>query len=262
MAIITLMSDFGTRDHYVACMKGVILQIHPKAAIVDVTHEIEPHGIIEAAFVLRQVWAWFPPESVHVVVVDPGVGTSRRILVGRYSERFVVAPDNGLITLVHHDARLEELRVVENRRYFAPALSTTFHGRDVMAPVAAHIARGGVRLHELGPTTDHLEILDLPRPKTVDASVLTGQVLYVDRFGNLITNISAIDINSFIHRRASLTVYLGDRAIGPICATYGEVPPGMPVAVIGSTQLLEIAINRGSAARTFGADVGAPVALR
>jgi S-adenosyl-L-methionine hydrolase (adenosine-forming) len=260
MAIITLMSDFGTEDHYVACMKGVILSINPKATVVDITHDIAPHGIVQAAFVLRQIWPWFPPGTVHVVVVDPGVGTSRQILVGRYTDRIVVAPDNGAISLVHRDGQFQELRIVENRAYFGGPLSCTFHGRDVMAPVGAHIT-SGVRLSELGPLTDHLQILGLPVPRR-DAVSVTGEVLYIDHFGNLITNISVADVNSLAGRRGRLSVFLGEQPIGTIHTTYGDVEPGSVVALIDSVQRLEIAVNRGHAAEALGAKVGDMVVLR
>ncbi|UCF32967.1 MAG: SAM-dependent chlorinase/fluorinase, partial [Phycisphaerales bacterium] len=142
MTLVTLTTDFGTRDPYVGVMKGVILSMAPKAKVVDITHDIEAHNIAEAAFVLRSIWPWYPEGTVHVAVVDPGVGSERRVLLGRYEGRYVIAPDNGLITLVHRSLRLEEMRVVENRRYLLPHTSGTFHGRDIMAPVAAHMVNG------------------------------------------------------------------------------------------------------------------------
>lgn len=260
--IITLTSDFGLRDHYVACMKGVIIQINPAARIVDVTHEIAPHGVMQAAFVLRQIWPWFPPGTIHVAVVDPGVGTGRRILVGRYNDRFVVAPDNGIISHVHHDAVLQELRSVENRGFFGSEFSPTFHGRDVMAPVAAHLA-SGVAPQVLGPTTDHLEVLKVSRPHPQDGMRLIGEVLYVDRFGNLISNIAATDLKGLDgdpHHRPE--VLLGGRSVGLLHSTYGDVGLGETVALVGSTQMLEIAVNQGSAAERFAASTGTPVAIR
>jgi len=258
---VTLMTDFGTRDHYVACMKGVILQVNANLRIVDVTHDITPHGIVEAAFILRHIWPWFPPGTVHVVVVDPGVGTGRRILIGRYSDRLVIAPDNGNITLVHRDAQIQELRSVEARRFFGGVLSPTFHGRDVMAPVAAHVA-SGVRLHDLGPLTDHLEILNLPQPKVAPGHSLIGEVLYVDHFGNLITNITAVDINNAYSRRDRIEAWIGDVSLGPIHATYSDVSQGEPLALFGSTLMLEIAVNQGNAAVRFAAGVGTRVEIR
>lgn len=262
MAIIALLTDFGTRDHYVAAMKGVILQIEPKVTLVDICHEIEPQNLYQGAFALRQVLPYFPAETVFVAVVDPGVGSTRRILVGRYTNRVIIAPDNGLLTLVHRDAELEELRVVENRRYFAATLSNTFHGRDIFAPVAAHIARG-VALREFGPPADCLELLDLPRPVRNADGTIIGQVMLVDRFGNLITNISELDISAArASHRGSFEVYLGERRIGPLRATYADAPPREPLALIGSTQLLEIAVNGGDASRQLAAGIGTPVSYR
>ncbi|MBN1491632.1 MAG: SAM-dependent chlorinase/fluorinase [Phycisphaerae bacterium] len=260
MAVITLTSDFGTQDHYVACMKGVILQTAPKATIVDITHDIAPHGIVQAAFVLRQIWPWFPPNTIHVAVVDPGVGTNRQILMARYSDQLVIAPDNGIVSLIHRDAQLQELRTVANRKFFSSTLSPTFHGRDVMAPVAAHIANG-VRLSDIGPMTNHLEILKLPNPNRTDGMRLVGQVLYVDHFGNLITNVTVGDINALSARRGRVEVLVDDRSVGHIRATYGEVGAGQPLALVGSSQMLEIAINQGNAATALHATVGTPVTL-
>lgn len=261
MAVITLMTDFGTQDHYVACMKGVILQINPRVTLVDVTHNIAPQGVVEAAFVLRQIWAWFPPNTIHLAVVDPGVGTSRRILVGRYSDRVVIAPDNGLISLVHRDAQIQELRILDNRRFLAGSLSSTFHGRDIMAPVAAHLSNG-MHLAELGPLTDRLEVLSLPVPQHGGDAAVTGHVIYVDHFGNLVTNISAGDVNAASGRGRSLDVYLAEQCVGPIRQTYADVGVGEPLALIGSTQMLEVAINRGDASEYFTARPGVPVRLR
>jgi S-adenosylmethionine hydrolase len=197
-----------------------------------------------------------------VAVVDPGVGSGRRILAGRYSNRVVLAPDNGLLTLVHRDADLQDLRVVENRRFFAATLSNTFHGRDIFAPVAAHIARG-TALREFGPPADRLQLLDLPQPKHNPDGTVTGQVMLVDRFGNLITNISELDISAArAPHRGPFEVYLGERRIGPLRATYAEAPAREPLALIGSSQFLEIAVNAGHAANLLEARAGSPVSLR
>ncbi|MEP0842084.1 MAG: SAM-dependent chlorinase/fluorinase, partial [Phycisphaerae bacterium] len=198
-----------------------------------------------------------------VAVVDPGVGGSRRILAARYSGRVVLAPDNGLVTMLHRDAELEELRFVESRRYFAAQISNTFHGRDIFAPVAAHLSRG-VPLSQLGPPADRIEVLNVPRPVLHPDGGIEGQVLTIDRFGNLITNISDIDLSAARspHRGKPYEVTLGEQVIGPLRVTYGEVAPGSPLALIGSARLLEIAVNGGSAAERFSAGVGASVRLR
>jgi S-adenosylmethionine hydrolase len=261
MSIIALLTDFGTRDHYVACMKGVILQTNPKATIVDVTHDIGAQDVLHAAFVLRQVLPNFPKETVFAAVVDPTVGTSRRILAARYSERIVLAPDNGLLTFVHRDADLQEIRVVENRRFFGTSISSTFHGRDIFAPVAAHVSRG-VALDHLGPIADRIEVLEIPRPASSPDGALTGEVCFIDHFGNLITNISVLDLSAARMGNRPCQVQYKDRPIGPIRVTYADVPPGEVLAMVGSSQMLEIGVNHGSAARVLDARRGDPVTLR
>lgn len=261
MSVIALLTDFGTRDYYVAAMKGVILQINPKVTLVDISHEISAQDLYHGAFVLRQTLPYFPPETIFVAVVDPGVGSRRRILAARYSNRVVLAPDNGLVTLLHRDAELQEVRVVEDRRFFATTLSTTFHGRDIFAPVAAHISRG-VGLDQLGPPTDHIEILPIPKPVHHPDGSIEGQVVLVDHFGNLVTNISELDISAArAPHRGPYSVYLGQQLIGPVRVIYADVPPGQPVALIDSSQLLEISVNKGNAAQQLGAGVGMGVRL-
>lgn len=261
MSIIAMITDFGMHDHYVAAMKGMILQINPRATLVDVAHEIGPHAIDEAAFILRQVFPYYPQDTIFVVVVDPTVGTNRRILAARYSDRIVLAPDNGIVTFLHRDAELQEIRVVENRRYQASSLSATFHGRDIFAPVAAHLSRG-LSMDQLGPVADHIEVLQLARAHHHKDGTIEGQVLFVDRFGNLITNISERDLsaaNSATHRH---DVFVGSHKIGPIHITYADVPKGEPVALIGSTQMLEIAVNNGNAAKNLNVSRGDSVSVR
>jgi len=261
MAVVTLLSDFGSQDHYVACMKGIITQIAPEATIIDISHDVPPHDVIHAAFLIDQVWDWFGPQTVHVAVVDPGVGTSRRILAARYNGRCIVAPDNGLVSLVHHRLQVEEVRVVANERLLGESRSRTFHGRDILAPVGAHLARG-MPLAHVGPMADHLEVLRLPEPARQADGSLHGEILHVDRFGNLISNISASHLALLGPARDRCTVFLADRCIGPIRATYAEVGPGQPLALIGSTGRLEIAVNQGSAAERLGAGRATPLVLR
>ena len=261
MPIIALMTDFDTRDHYVAVMKGVILQINPKATLVDVSHRIVPQDLYHGAFVLRQALPFFPPKTIFVAVVDPTVGTRRRILAARYSDRIVLAPDNGLLTLLHRDAELQEIRVVENRRFFAATLSTTFHGRDIFAPVAAHLSRN-VTLDQLGPVADCIEVLELAAPVKQKDGGIAGQIVVVDGFGNLITNVSQLDLAAPGPARGGFVVSVGPREVGPVRVTYGDVAPGEPLALIGSTQMLEIAVNSGNAAEKLEAGRGTPVTLR
>ncbi len=251
MSIVTLTTDYGTRDHYVGAMKGVILGIAPKTTIIDITHDVGPHDILHGAFVLWQSWRWYPHGTVHVVVVDPGVGSGRRIIVGQYACQYVVAPDNGLLTLLHRETPPEAMHVVENRRYFLPATSATFHGRDIMAPVAAHLA-GGVRIRELGPVTDRIEMLSIAHRAEWAGQALSGSVLHVDRFGTIVTNIHREQLTAPRIRRRALEVWVGEVNIGPVRSTFSDVPEGEPVALIGGTGLLEIAINQGRAADRLG----------
>jgi len=261
MSLITLLTDFGRRDHYVAVMKGVMLQIAPQARLIDITHEINPQDVVHAAFVLRQAWSWFPAGSVHLAVVDPGVGSSRRILAGRYAGRFVVAPDNGLISMVHRELPLEAMHVVDNRNYALANVSATFHGRDILAPAAAHVA-AGLPLQKLGPSTDHLEILQLAGPQTEQDFGISGRILCADHFGNLITNISRQHLLAIYQHRAEVQVYLDEVCIGPVRSSYHEVAGGQPLALIGSSDYLEISVNRGSARETLAPADEAVVRVR
>ena len=261
MKVITLTSDFGEADHYIACMKGVILHHAPDARIIDVTHSIQPHDVVHGAFVLRQIFEYFPIGTIHVAVVDPGVGTSRRLIGARYEGQTFLAPDNGLVSLIHRDFKIEELRSIENHRLFGPVVSATFHGRDILAPVAGHLARG-TRLEAVGPLIPELEILNLDRPTALPNGGVEGQVLYVDRFGNLISNISATDLAASIGIARNLNVYVGPLRVGPLRTTYADVAPGEIVALIGSTGMLEIAVNQGNATVQLRAVPGTIVVVR
>jgi len=291
MSIIALMTDYGTRDYYVGAMKGVILQINPKVTLVDISHEIDSQDLFHGAFVLRQALPFYPVGTIFVAVVDPTVGSNRRILAARYNDRTVLAPDNGLLTLLQRDADLQEIRVVENRRYFAGTLSGTFHGRDIFAPVAAHLSRG-VALTDMGAVAKQIEVLNIARPRFNPDGSLEGQVLLIDRFGNLITNISELDVAGVSRpcsakyatqhepARFHFEVFIGTqlatpsqspqrlasgdpwRPLGPIRQAYADVPVGQPLALIGSSQMLEVAVNSGNAALELGVGKGESVQLR
>lgn len=258
---ITLITDFGSADHYVACMKGVILQRSPQAALIDVTHSIQPHDIVHAAFVLRQVFEHFPIGTIHIAVVDPGVGSSRRILAARYSGQIILVPDNGLLSFVHRDFVMEELRSIENHRLWRTEVSRTFHGRDVFAPVAGHLSQG-MPLENVGPMVRELQLLNIDRAKRLDGGGVEGQVLYVDHFGNCISNISAADLGFVKSPPDRMVVQVGPLRVGRLHTTYADVNPGEIVAIIGSTGMLEIAVNQGSAASQLRAAPGTLVMVR
>ncbi len=242
--IITLTTDFGVRDPYVAAMKGVILSIYPGAVLVDVTHDIAPGSIREAADALLQAVPCFPPGTVHVGVVDPGVGTDRRAIAAGAGGCFLVGPDNGMLwPLIRQDA---ESRVVHlfDERFFRTPVSRTFHGRDVFAPVAAYLASGRDPL-EIGTIIEDPVRLDVNRPR-VEAHNLLGEVTRVDRFGNLVTNISRNDLATFLHGREP-RFQVGDLEVKGLQACYGDVPEGDALALLGSTGCLELSVSGGSA---------------
>lgn len=261
MPIITLTTDFGEADHYVSCMKGVLLQMVPTAQIVDITHTIPPHDVVRGAFILRQVFDYYPEGTVHVAVVDPGVGTTRRLIAASYEGQIILAPDNGLISLVHRDFALDELRAITNSRLFRQEISSTFHGRDVLAPVAGHLARG-LAFVNVGPLIEQLEILNLDPASPLPNGGIEGQVLYVDHFGNLITNISEDELAGTVRGQPDLNVYVGPLRVGPLRSTYSDVSAGEIIALIGSTGMLEVAINQGNAASQLRATPGTTVVVR
>ena len=258
--LATLLTDFGTHDAYVAAMKGVILRSCPRAQIVDISHEIPAHDVLAAAMVLAGAARYFPPETLHVVVVDPGVGTDRRILAGTFEGQTYLFPDNGVITMVAERGPAEELVIVRHPDFTTPRhLSQTFHGRDVFAPLAAEILKG-LDIRRLGPQPETFTLLDLPVCEE-GPNELIGQVMYVDVFGNLVSNIPAARVYACWADFEGVRGSLAGRDVGPIQGAYGFVEPGEPVMVINSTGLVEIAVNRGRACDVLQAGVGTVVRL-
>lgn len=255
MAVVALMTDYGSEDHYAAALKGVIFGVCPSATVVDVTHDVPPQDILRGALILHDVWACFPSGTIFLAVVDPGVGTDRGILLGRYGGRFVVAPDNGLVAWVHHAQKPDLLYAVENHRYFRTPVSSTFHGRDIMAPVSAHLA-AGVAPEAFGPPLSQPVLLDGPwaAEEVAEAKrkTIRGRVLYVDRFGTLVTNILQKRVLDRGEPRQSPRVWVNDECVGAIRSTFSDVAEGEIVALIGGGGRLEVAVNRGRAADRFG----------
>ena len=261
MSVITFMSDFSLRDYYVGAVKGVMLGIAPDVTLVDITHQLQPHNVFHAALVLGQTIEWYPKGTVHLAVVDPGVGGTRCVLAGRYVGQTIVAPDNGLLTLVHRRWPVEALHVVENAELFRPAVSHTFHGRDIMAPAAAHLARG-MPIERMGRPAGSMELLRWPEVDRTDPDALSGCVIDVDHFGNLVSNLSQQDVAGFLRRADDFRVRLGNVDIGPILRTYTDVERGEPLAVIGGTGLLEVAVRDGRAVDRFPESRDATVVVR
>ncbi|MCX8152806.1 MAG: S-adenosyl-l-methionine hydroxide adenosyltransferase family protein [Candidatus Bathyarchaeota archaeon] len=257
--MITLTTDFGLKDPYVAEMKAVILRISPRAVIVDITHEIEKFNIRMGAYLLASASPYFPEGTVHVAVVDPGVGTKRRPIAIETKQGFFVGPDNGILVLAAKKQGIVHIHELTNPRFMLPTVSSTFHGRDIFAPVAAHLLNG-VRIEKLGP-----EICNVVEPEFADVKekngMLIGEVLHVDGFGNVITNISKESL-SLVNVEAELKVALaGCNVKLRFCKAYGEVGLGEPLALFGSHGFLEIAINQGNAAKEFKVGAGDKVAV-
>jgi S-adenosylmethionine hydrolase len=257
MRVITLTTDFGLDDWFVGTMKGVILGRAPRARLVDLTHGIAPGDIAAGAFALAAAWRFFPRGTVHLAVVDPGVGGPRPALAAKADGHFFLGPDNGLLTLALRAAGVREIRRLENARLRLRTVSRTFHGRDVFAPAAAWLAAGGA-FAQLGPLAPDYQ--QLPWPEVVRrAGAVVGEVVYVDRFGNAITNLDEPALRAVRGGLEALRVWAGRRAWGGLRSHYQAVPPGARVALIGSTGFLELAINGGSAAGRTGVRVGTKV---
>ncbi len=250
MAIVTLTTDFGWSDYYVGCVKGILYQIAPQTTIVDITHEVPAHDVLAGALVLREIWRTFPPKTIHVAIVDPGVGTDRPILLAKYANQFLLIPDNGIVTFIHQVYRPEQVNIVTNSALFCQPVWPTFQGRDIFAPVAAHLAKG-LDPDQVGPRTDVIRLLDIPVPQVSDKGILEGRIIHVDRFGNLITNIPAEQIRLLAGKGLAMTVHLDNTALGPIRQTFCEVAEQQPLAYIGSAGFLEIAVNKGRADSSF-----------
>jgi S-adenosylmethionine hydrolase len=255
--IITLLTDFGTSDAYVGIMKGVALGICPSARLVDLTHAVPPQAIQVGALLLRSAVEFFPNGAIHLAVVDPGVGTARAPVLVVTERGFLVGPDNGLLAPAASMLGVRAVYQLTRAEYFRRPVSDTFHGRDIFAPVAAHLA-AGTAPESFGPLLLALQPLDLPEPR-VEADAVHGEVVYVDRYGNLITNIDASALTSFNHR--SLSVRIAGMTLSPIASTYAAVVPGAPVALIGSWRTLEVGVRDGNAAQQLGAAIGAAVSV-
>ena len=260
--IITLLTDFGYKDHYVAAMKGVILSICPDALIVDVTHGIRKFDVRSAAYVLRGAARYFPPGSIHVVVVDPGVGTERRGIVVKTKNYLFVGPDNGVIALAALKDGVEEIRVIENRELMLSEVTPTFHGRDVFAPVAAHLAKG-LPLEKVGRKAEEFIVPEYARPR-VRNGLIECEVIYVDDFGNAALNVDRELLEKLgINYGDEADVLIASRKLHlKLLPSYGYVDEGEPLLVINSEGFLEISVNRGSAASILGIKPGTKVVMR
>ncbi len=254
--IVTLTTDFGLESSYVAQMKGVILSRNPDVCLVDISHSIAPQDIRGGALMLADACQRFPARTIHVVVVDPGVGTDRRIVFAQIGGQCFVAPNNGLLTLVAQRVAPSKLVDVTNRLYFLPTVSATFHGRDILAPVAAHLSLG-LNPERLGEPLESLVMLPFLKP-AIQPRQIVGQVVQIDSFGNLIANITSDELAGRTTPE-SATVQCKSATTTGLVTTYASRPPGSLVAVVGSSGRLELAIVNGNAAATLSAGLDEPV---
>jgi S-adenosylmethionine hydrolase len=257
--VIALLSDFGTRDHYAGTMKGVMLGICADATLVDITHDVPAHDVVDGALQLAAACRYFPPGTIFLAVVDPGVGSARRGIAAEAGDYRFVAPDNGVLTLALRDTPAKRIVELTERRYARPTVSRTFEGRDRFAPAAAWLAKG-IQLTALGRPIADYQRIDIPIPEITDEGV-RGIVLRIDRFGNVVTNIDRRTFEAFARTRP-VQVSANGHSVEQIVATYAEIPTGGVCALFGSTDHLELAANAASAAERLGVARGAVVQVR
>ena len=259
--IITLTTDFGNNDLFVGAMKGVILDIVPDAQIVDICHAVQAFDVLDGALTISQAYSYFPNRTVHIVVVDPGVGTARRPIVASCDKYHFVAPDNGVLSLVYAREPRMHVRHITADHYFLQPVSNTFHARDIFSPVAAYLAKE-VDALKFGDEVEDFVKFTAPKPKAVDENRLRGVVLKVDRFGNLITNVTPQDAPMLFEPDAKgFKIVVGSREITEIHRAYAEGAPGEVIGILGSMGFLEIAANRGAAAQLTGAGKGSDISI-
>jgi S-adenosylmethionine hydrolase len=259
--IITFTTDFGLTEHYVGTMKGVILNINPTVHMVDISNSIQSYDVLDGALAISQAYRYFPSATIHLVIVDPGVGTSRRPLLVRTEKHYFLAPDNGVLSFVF-EAEQERLEVrhITSEHYFLQPVSNTFHGRDVFAAVAGWMSKG-IEASSFGEIITDFVRFAAPKPKVMAPNTIKGVVLKVDKFGNMITNIRPADLPQLFEPEARFRVIIGKAEITKMKTAYAQGTPGETFAIVGSMGYLEIATNRGMAARMVGADKGSDVGV-
>jgi len=263
MSIITLTTDFGLDNWFVGTMKGVIKSINPDAEVVDITHAVPPHSIPEAAFILQNSYSYFPPGTIHTVVVDPGVGSTRNAIVVKSPRYYFVGPDNGVLSYAIDSEGIEVIVKIENEKYHLTPTSKTFHGRDVFAPVSAYLSVG-VEPEEFGPPLKEIIRLTPSLPRKISEREIVGHILCVDTFGNLITDVTTALMDELLKRSKvrRLRILIRDREIVRMCPTYSQGNENELIALIGSSGHLEISINQGRAADVLGMSAGGKFILK
>ncbi|HTV58228.1 MAG TPA: SAM-dependent chlorinase/fluorinase [Verrucomicrobiae bacterium] len=257
--IITLTTDFGTNDHFVGAMKGVILNINPEASVVDLTHGVIAHDILDGALAIGRTFKYYPPRTIHVVVVDPGVGTQRRPILVAGDTQYFVAPDNGVLSMVFEQSETLHAWHITSEHYFLHPVSNTFHGRDIFAPVAGWLSKSWQTASFGEEITDFVRF-SIPKPKAQGTSI-KGVVLRVDHFGNLITNVTPADVPALVTPDGKVTIRAGNGEIKKVCSTFSEGAAGEAIGIVGSSGYLEIVVNKGNASKALGATRGSEVAV-
>jgi hypothetical protein len=259
--IITFTTDFGLNDHFVGAMKGVILSINPEARLVDISNSVQSYDVLDGALTISQAYGHFPTDTIHLVVVDPGVGTTRRPLLVNAGRHYFVAPDNGVLSFVYEREERVSVRHITSEHYFLQPVSQTFHGRDIFAAIAAHLSKG-VEPRKFGDEISEYARFAAPRPKAAGENEIKGVVLKVDKFGNMITNISATDLpRLFQSHPPEFRMTVGKAEVKKLLSAYAEGAAGELFAIVGSMGYLEIAANRASAAQLAGANKGSEVGV-
>ncbi len=265
MSTITLLTDFGSEDAYVGVMKGVILSIHSSAKIIDISHAVDPQDLIEAAYLIKSCYRYFPEHTVHIVVVDPGVGSDRAIVALEMMGHVFLAPNNGVLTLLMDEGKIDAMVRVENPRFFLNPISQTFHGRDVFAPVGAHLAKG-IDITSLGSPLDPqgLVYLDIPKPHVSNGDELIGTIVSIDHFGNCMSNIDQDCLKKITGKDAEkeFEIKIGKNSITGLSQRYADVEPESFLAIFGSFGYLELALNCGNASRRLNIKKGDAITLR
>ncbi len=257
--IVTLTTDYGTNDHLVGVLKGVILNILPNATLVDINHHVTPFDILDGALAIGSAYRYFPPRTIHLVVVDPGVGTQRRPILVSGDQHYFVAPDNGVLSMVYEHESNIVVRHITAGHYFLSPISNTFHGRDIFAPVAAWLGKS-MQTEPFGEEITDYVRFSIPRAKP-DGAGLKGVVLRVDVFGNLMTNFTADDLPQANITEGKVKLKIGGKPVEKLAQTFAQGAAGEAIAILGSNGFLEIAVNKGHAARTLGVNRGAEVIL-
>lgn len=259
--VITLTTDFGLADHFVGVMKGVILNINPEVELVDLSHQVAAYDIFDGALLIAQSYRYFPPGTIHLVVVDPGVGSNRRPILAATARHKFVAPDNGVLSFIYDSEPSPEVRHITADRYFLKPVSNTFHGRDIFSPVAGWLSKG-VEAAKFGELITDYVRLAVPGPRRLPGGTVTGVVLRVDNFGNLITNLTSQDVPELLSERPpAFTITINQQTVTCLRASYSAGKPSELFAILGSSGYLEICTNRGSAARVLNASRGGEVKL-